>query len=165
MERKYEQEWARMTREGVHTFQEVFSMTGLAESIKLLPWCISTGIPLCHMGDALMATEQQGKTAPATADANGPEEPSAPGLSSSPACSLETLPPAIPFPPDLPFEGAPSVGCPFFESLAGPSQKMMVYSPSGPFSTFMARKNRFIPQKWRLGVNTSLHGPMTTCLN
>ena len=44
MERRHEQEWARMAQEGDHTFQEVSSMTSLPESVKLLPWCISAGI-------------------------------------------------------------------------------------------------------------------------
>ena len=35
--------------------QEVFSMTSLADSVKLLPWCISSGIPLHHMDNALAA--------------------------------------------------------------------------------------------------------------
>ena len=57
MERSHEQEWARIAQEGYYTFQEVFSMTSLAESVKLFPWCISTGIPLHHMDDAFAATE------------------------------------------------------------------------------------------------------------
>ena len=52
MERRHEQEWARMAWEGDYTFQEVFSMTS---SVKLLPWCISSGIPLGYMDDVLAA--------------------------------------------------------------------------------------------------------------
>ena len=57
MERRHEQVCTRMAQEGDHTSQEVFSMTRLARPVKLLPWCISTVIPLCHMDDALAATE------------------------------------------------------------------------------------------------------------
>ena len=57
MERRHEQEWARMAWEGDCTFQEVFSMSSLADSVKLLPWCISTSIPHCHMDDTLVATK------------------------------------------------------------------------------------------------------------
>ena len=57
MERRHEQDWARMTWEGDYTFQEEFSMTYLANFVKLLPWCISTGIPLCHMDDVLATAE------------------------------------------------------------------------------------------------------------
>ena len=51
-----------MTQEGESTLQEVFSMTSLADSVKLLPWCISSDIPLHHLDDALVATKRQGKT-------------------------------------------------------------------------------------------------------
>ena len=87
MERRHEQEQARMAQEGDYTFQEVFSMTSLADSVNLLPWCVSSSIPLHHTDDMLVAAEQQGKTTLATAAAPKLEEPSAPGLSSSPACS------------------------------------------------------------------------------
>ena len=60
MERRHEQEWARMAQEGDCTLQEVFSMVSLAESVKLLPWCFSTGAPfaiwMTHW--PLWATEQ-----------------------------------------------------------------------------------------------------------
>ena len=142
MERRHEQEWARMAQEGDHTFQEVFSMTSLAKSVKLLPWCISTSIPLCHMDDALVAAKQQGKTAPTTVGATKLEEPSAPGLSSSPATSLESLPPAIPLLLDLLFEDISSMGCPFFEFIAGPSQKKGVHSPSRPFGAHHGKRTQ-----------------------
>ena len=109
MERRHEQEWARMAWEGDYTFQEVFLMTSLADSVKLLPWSISSGVPLDYMDDALAATMQQGETCLSHCRVPKLEEPSAPGLSSSPACSTET-PPTIPLLPDLPFEGTPSMG-------------------------------------------------------
>ena len=71
--------------------------------LKLLPWCFFTGVPLCHMDDALVDAKQQSETTPATADATKPKKPSAPGLSSSPTCSTETPPSTIPLLPDLPF--------------------------------------------------------------
>ena len=58
MESRHEQEWARMAWERDYTFQEVFPMTSLANSVKLLPWHVSTSIPLCHMDDTLTVTEQ-----------------------------------------------------------------------------------------------------------
>ena len=57
MERNHEQEWARMAQEGECTFQEIFSMASLAESVKLLPWCFSTGAPLYYMDDTLAVTK------------------------------------------------------------------------------------------------------------
>ena len=65
MERRHEWKWARMANKGDATFKEVFSMTSLADSVKLLPWCIVSSITICHMDDALVAAAQQGKTAPA----------------------------------------------------------------------------------------------------
>ena len=97
MERRHEHGWARMAREGEYTFPGAFLITCLAESVMLLPWCVSTGIPLHHMDDALVATEQQSETALATVGVTEPEKLSAPGLSSSPAHSLKTPPPAILF--------------------------------------------------------------------
>ena len=53
--RKLEQKQARMAQEGNTTFQEVFSMTSLADSVKLLLWCISSSVSILlhgwHIGD------------------------------------------------------------------------------------------------------------------
>ena len=164
MERRHKQEWARMALKEDCTFQEVFSMVSLAKSVKLLPWCFSTSTPIHHMDDELAATKQQSKTAPATADVTELEEPSAPGLSSSSTCSTET-PPAIPLLPDLPLEGTPSMGCPFFESLAGSSQQNWGCFPSGSSSDLHEKKSLVDSQRWRLRVGTALHRVITTCLN
>ena len=118
MERRHEQEQTRMTQEGAYTFQEVFSMTSLAITVMLLPWWVSAGIHLQHMDVTLVVTEQQGETSLITVGVTDPEELCAPGLSSSPTHSIETLLPAIPLLPDLPFEGNPSMEYQFFESLA-----------------------------------------------
>ena len=140
--RKIKMEWVRKAWKGDYTFQEMFSMTSSAESVKLFPWCISTGVPICHIDDALAATKQQGKTTLATLDAIEPEEPSAPGLSSSPTHSIETPPPAIPLLLDLPFESTPSMGCPFFQSFAGPSQKKRDCSPSRSFANHHGKRTQ-----------------------
>ena len=109
MERRHEEEWARIAWEGDYTFQDVFSMTSLVKSVKFFPWCISTSIPLHHKDYALAATEWQGKTTLATVDVTKLQESSAQGLSSSPTHSIKTLPAAIPVLLDLPFEGTPSM--------------------------------------------------------
>ena len=64
-----------------------------------------------------------------------PDEPSVLGLPSSPAHPTETPPPVIPLLPDLPFEGTPSRGHPFLESLAGPL-------PSGSFNDHHGKRSR-----------------------
>ena len=93
------------------------------------------------MDDALAAAMQQGKTALATAGMPELEEPPTPGLSSNPACSTE-IPPTIPLLLDLPFEGTPSMGCSFFESLAGPLQKKRTHSPSRSFGNHHSKRTQ-----------------------
>ena len=86
------------------------------------------------MDDELVAAAPQGETAPATTATLKLEVLSAPGLSSSTTCPAETPSPIIPLLPDLPFQGTPSMGHPFYESLAGSLQKKWGHSPSGSFS-------------------------------
>ena len=117
------------------------------------------------MDDMLAPAEQQGKTALAIVDVTELEEPSASWLSSSPTHSIKTPPPAIPLLLDLPFEGTPSMGHPFFESLAGPLQKKGTAPLAGHLAIVMARESGSIPQRWRIGAKKALHGVMTTCLN
>ena len=87
-------------------------MTSLADSIKLLPWCISSSIPCNYMGDALVTAMQQGENVPATTAVPKPEESTALGPSSSPAHLTENPPPIIPLLPDFPFVGTPPGGAP-----------------------------------------------------
>ena len=141
MDRRHEQEWLRMAPEGNYTFQEIFLMTSLSNSVKLLPWCISSAVPLGYMDDMLVPAMQKDETAPATLGMPEPEEPPAPGLSSSPAHPTE-IPPAIPLLLDLPFEGTPSMGCSFFKSLASPSQKKRDCSPSRSFSNHHGKRTQ-----------------------
>ena len=164
MKRRQEQEWARIDQEGDYTFQEVFSMISLANSIKFLPWCISTSVPLHHMDDTLVTTEQQGETTLANPGVLEPGEPSIPGLWSSPAHPTET-PPVIPLLPDLPFEANPFVDAHSFSPLQAPHRKKGTTLLAGHSAIIMAREPRSIPQRWRLGMNTSLHRAMTTCLS
>ena len=81
-----------MAQEGHITFQEVFSMTSLANSVKLLPWCISSGIPLRYMDDALVSIVQWGGDAQATMAAPKQKEPPTLGPSCSPTHLTETPP-------------------------------------------------------------------------
>ena len=43
--RRHERQQAWMVEHIDATFQEVFSQVSLADSIKLLPWCISSTVP------------------------------------------------------------------------------------------------------------------------
>ena len=58
-----------MTQEGNTTFQEVFSMVNLTDSIKLLSWCISSAVPFHYMSEALATAMQQGKNVQSTTTA------------------------------------------------------------------------------------------------
>ena len=113
-----------MTQEGNATFQEVFSIASPTDSIKLLPWHVSTPVPFCHMSKALATAMQQGESIPTTATAPKPEESLAPSHSSSPAHHTRTPLPLIPLLPDIPLVGTPPVGCPLLEFIAGPSSSL-----------------------------------------
>ena len=45
-----------MAQEGDKAFQEVLAMASLVESIKLLPWCISSVVTSHYKIEAFMAT-------------------------------------------------------------------------------------------------------------
>ena len=144
MKRRHEQEWVRMAWEGDYIFQEVFSMTGLAESVNLLPWCISTGVPLCHMDDALAAAEQQGNTTQATGVQLSQRNHllwdfQAILIALSNSSSYHTS-----------STGSSFGGHPFFESLAGPSWKKRDHSPSRPFGNCHGKRTQVNSPWWRL---------------
>ena len=96
-----------MAQEGNIAFQEFFAMASLAESIKLLPWCISSAVPPHYISEALAATMWLGENTPATTAAWRPEESPTPGSLSSPTSLTATHPPQAPFLTDLPFVGTP----------------------------------------------------------
>ena len=64
--KKHEWKWVKMTQEGNTAFLEVFAMASPAESVKLLPWCISSAVPSQYINEALVTTTQLGENAPAT---------------------------------------------------------------------------------------------------
>ena len=130
-DRRYTRWQAWMIKQTDATFQEVFSKVSTADSIKLLPWCTSSTVPLCYMSGALATTMQQDEDIPATSAASEPEGSPAPGPSSSPTHPPQT--PSLPVPPlpDIPFVGTPLVGFPFAEFLAVFTQKKWDYSSSG----------------------------------
>ena len=63
MAMKHEDQRVRMAEEVDATFWEVFSETSSTDSVRLLPWCISTAtnpgaIHICYMSEALATTIQ-----------------------------------------------------------------------------------------------------------
>ena len=120
-----------MVKQADATFQEVVSQVSLTNSIKLLPWCFSSVVPLYYMSNVLATTTQQKEDIPATITVPKPEGSQAVDPSDSPASQTET--PSLPVPPlpDIPFVGTPSVVCPFSGFTADPTQEKQDYSPSG----------------------------------
>ena len=84
-----------MAQEANTTFQEVFLMGSLTDSIKL-SWCVSSAVPFQNMSVVFATTIQQDENIPITATASEPEGPLAPGPSSSPAQPAGTPPPLVP---------------------------------------------------------------------
>ena len=123
-----------MVKQTDATFQEVFSLVSLTNSIKLLSWCVSPTVPLCYMSGTLATIMQQDEEIPTTTNASELEGSPAAGPSSSP-----THPPGIqplPVPPllDIPFVGTPPVRCLFAEVLAIPTKKTWDCCPSSRLS-------------------------------
>ena len=112
---------AQMVKQADANFQEVFSQVSLADSMKLLPWCISSAVLLHYMSRALATTAQQDEDVPATTTASEPKDSLAQGPSSSQACLPRTPPLPVPSLPDILFVGTPPVGCPFAEFLPIPT--------------------------------------------
>ena len=89
--RRHKRGWAQMVKQTDTTFQVVFFQASLANSIKLLPWCISSTVPLCYMSRALATTMQQDEYVPGITTASKPDGSPAPGPSSSPDCPPRTM--------------------------------------------------------------------------
>ena len=131
MARKHEKQQTQMAEEADATFQEVFSQTSSTDSVKLLPWCVSSTFPLCYMNKVLATAVQQREDIPATTTMLELEGSQAPTLPDSPAHQTGT--PPLPVPPllDIPLVGTPPVGCPFGGFIDGPTQKKWDCSSSG----------------------------------
>ena len=163
--RMHERQQAWMVEEADATFQEVFSQVRLTDLIKLLPWCISSTVPLHYISRSLATTAQQDEDIPATTTVSDPEGSLALGPSSSPACPTGTLP--LPVPPlrNIPFVGTPPVRHHLLSSLPAPHRKSRTTLPAAHMAIIMTSGPMLTPQRLRLGVNTALHRVTRTCLN
>ena len=125
--RKHKRQWAWMIEQTDASFQEVFSQVSSADSIKLLPWCISAAVPLSYRSGMVATATQQDEDISAASEPHGSL---APCPSSSPVHPPGT--PPLPVPPllDIPLVGTPPVGHPFAEFLAISTQKKQDCSPS-----------------------------------
>ena len=55
-----------MTQEGDAICQEVFSMAGATDLIKLLPWCVANALLFCYMSEVMAMAIQQDEDIPTT---------------------------------------------------------------------------------------------------
>ena len=126
---------ARMAEEVDATFHEVFSNISSADSVRLIPWCISTTaipdvIPIHHLSEALATTMQPEEMAVAPA----PGSEGSLGPTSSPAHHSETPPPPILPLSDVAYISTPPVGCSLVGFLINPQHPKQDCSPSGALS-------------------------------
>ena len=153
--RKHERHQAQMDEQTDATFQEVFSQVSLANSIKLLPWCLSSTIPLCYMSGVLATTAQQDGDIPATTAASESEGSPAPGPWSSPAHPPRTPPFPIPPLPDISFVGTPPVWHPFAAFHAIPTEKKWDCYSSGLLDDHCNRRTHVNSQEVKGGSDHS----------
>ena len=117
------------------TLREVLSQVSSMEAIKLLPWCISTAVPLhCISEVATMATHQdKGISIASEPCPTAPEPESLSLLVPGPSGVLTTPPVMSPLPvfsiPDIPLDGTPLLGC-SFAGLTFPPKGKWDHSPS-----------------------------------
>ena len=135
MAAKQEEWWARMEEEVDTTFQEVFLEMSLMDSIRLLPWCISTtsspgALPPCYMREALATAVQQIVEALMAVTVLESEGWQALVSTSSPAHQMETSPIPIPVLLNMPLIGTPPVGCTLVGLLINPQHTKWDHSPS-----------------------------------
>ena len=143
-------------------FQEVFSQVSLAHSIKLLPWCISSTVPLYYMSGTIATAMQQDEDIPAASE---PEGSLAPGPSSSPAHPPRTPPLQVPPLLDIPFVGTPWWDAHMLISLPSPHRKSKTTLPVVHSTIITTRGPALTPKRSKHGENTALHRGMRTCLN
>ena len=120
-----------MTEEADTTFQKVFSQKHLTDSVKLLPSCISSAIPLPYMSKVLATTAWQREDVPVTTTTPEPEGSQALASSGSPAHWTGTPPLPVPLLQDTPFVGTPPVAHPFAKFIVSLMQKKQDCSSSG----------------------------------
>ena len=129
--RKHERWWEQMAEEADVIVQEVCSQVSSTNSMKLLPWCISSAVPLHYMNKALATAAQQEEDVPATITVPKSEGSQALHPSDSPNCQTGTPPlPLLPF-LDIHFVCTPPVGHPFAGFSASPTQKKWDHSSIG----------------------------------
>ena len=123
-------------------------MTSLVDSVKLLPWCISSSVLLHYMDDALAPTPRQGGDSPAVQ-----EKPPNPRPPSSPACLMETPPPIVLLLLNITSVGTPPWGTHFSSPLLALHRKNGTILPVAASAIIRVRGPASIPQRHHCGAN------------
>ena len=116
------------------TIYKVFSDISSANSVRLIPWCISTAaspnvIPIHHLREALATALQLGVDAPAVTPAPVSEGPHALAPTGSPVCHSETPPPPILLLSDIPYISNPQYDVCMLGSSSIPSMQSGIVPP------------------------------------
>ena len=123
-----------MAGEANTTFPEVFSQASLTYSIKLLPWCVSSTVPLYYISKVLYTVMQQEEDVPTTITVPRAECSQAPETSDSLAHQTGTPPlPVHPF-LDIPLWALLLLGILFLGFRASPLQEKWGCFLSGTLS-------------------------------
>ena len=146
-----------MAKEAESTFKEVLPQTSLTNSVKLLPWCISSAVPLHYMNEALTTAVQWEEDVPMTTTVPKPEGTQFPDPTTSLAHHTGTPPPLVPLLLDIPFVGTSHVGCPFAGFIVSPMQKKQNCSPTDTLGGTM-----LTPKRLSIGGNTAVYRAMRT---
>ena len=164
--------WPGSMRDGKHRWLRRLmppfkksSQLSSANLIKLLPWCVSSTVPLHYMRDVLPTTTHYEEHIPSTITVPKPDSSPALGPSDSPACPTGTLPLPVP-----PYQLSLLLALPLWDthllsSLPVPPRKSGTALPVVHSAIIMTRGPMLTPKILRLGVNTALHMVMKTCPN
>ena len=121
------------------TLQEVLSQAGPVEAVKLLPWCISTAVPLCYISEATTTVAQQDEDISIVFK---PEPEPCDSLVPGPSRVLTPPPVTSPLPvsslPDIPLEGT---------SLLGHAFAGLTIPPKGKWDRYSKEENQGWPSR------------------
>ena len=162
--RKHKKQRAQMAEEADTAFQEVFSETSSADLVKLLPWYISSAVPLCYMNEVLATAALQREDVPATTtkpkleclQALAPRQFSSSNLDSISSSASLRISPLL---------ALPQLDAHLPDSLLAPCRKSGTVLPAA-CSVINTTNEPMLTPKWlRLGVNTALQRAMRICPN
>ena len=136
-----------MAEESNSTFQKVFSQMSSTDSIKLLPWCVSSAVALHYINEVLATAAQWEEDIPWTATVPDPESSQVLNPPDSPAHHTGIPTPLVPPLLDIPIVGTPLVGHPFAWFIVDPMQKREDCFPSSTLGDLHYKWTHVNPQE------------------